>query len=61
MNDFEAFLMDVFGNIVGNKLTDIDKERMLRFGVNVLIDIKQQLDRIEHKIDKLNKEKYDAD
>ena len=57
MNDFEAFLMDVFGNIVGNKLTDIDKERMLRFGVNVLVDVKQQLDRIEHKIDKLNKEK----
>ena len=61
MNDFEAFLVDVLGNIVGNKLTDVDKERMLKFGVNVLIDIKHQLDRIEHKIDKLNKEKYDAD
>lgn len=61
MNDFEAFLVDVFGNIVGNKLTDIDKERMLRFGVNILVDVKQQLDRIEQKIDRLNKEKYDAD
>ena len=57
MNDFEAFLVDVLGNIVGNKLTDVDKERMLKFGVNVLIDIKHQLDRIEHKRDKLNKEK----
>ena len=53
----ESFLVDVLGNIVGNKLTDVDKERMLKFGVDILVDIKQQLDRIENKLNKINKEK----
>lgn len=57
MPDIESFLVDVLGNIVGNKLTDVDKERMLKFGVNILVAIKQQLDRIENKLDKVNKEK----
>ena len=57
MPDMESFLVDVLGNIVGNKLTDVDKERMLKFGVDILVDIKQQLDRIENKLNKINKEK----
>ena len=48
------FLLDLFANIVGNKLTDADKEQMLHAVIELLLEIRERLDNIEHKIDKLS-------
>ena len=49
------FLRDVLGNIVGNTLTDRQKMELLETLYNMLLALHEKLDRIEHKIDNLNK------
>ena len=62
MNDqqptIETLLLDIFGNVVGNKLTDGDKERMLRSTLELLIAVHRKLDRIEKKIERLKDEQF---
>lgn len=55
MNNLETFLQDVFGNIVGNALTDRQKMELLDTLYRMLIALHEKLDRIESKIDNLNK------
>ena len=50
------FLMDLFANIVGNKLTDADKEQMLRAILELLLEVRERLDNIERKIERLKHE-----
>ena len=52
MSRLDDLLTDIFGNIVGNKLTDVEKEQLLYRAIAMLCDIKDQLNRIERKIER---------
>ena len=54
MNNLDGFLQDLLGNIVGNTLTDNQKMQLLESMFRMVIELHNKLDRIEHKIDKLN-------
>ena len=55
MNNLYSFLQDILGNIVGNTLTDTQKMQLLETMFRMLIELHGKLDRIEHKIDNLDK------
>ena len=55
MNNVDKFLQDVLGNIVGNTLTDNQKMVLLESMFRMVIELHNKLDRIEHKIDNLDK------
>ena len=55
MNELENFIVDVLGNIVGNKLTDVDKEKLLQATFQLTLELRERLASIEHKIDRLSK------
>jgi hypothetical protein len=56
MNNFDSFLQDILGNIVGNTLTDNQKMILLETMFRMVIELHNKLDRIEHKIDNIEKE-----
>ena len=55
MNNLYSFLQDILGNIVGNALTDGQKMQLLDSLFRMVIELHDKLDRIEHKIDNLDK------
>lgn len=55
MNRLDNFLQDILGNIVGNTLTDTQKMQLLEALFRMVIELHNRLDRIEHKIDNLDK------
>lgn len=56
MNNLDNFLQDIIGNIVGNTLTDNQKMELLEVLFRMVIELHNKLDRIEHKINKIEKE-----
>ena len=52
MNNLDNFLQDVFGNIVGNTLTDRQKMQLLESLFRMVIELHNKLDRIERKLDR---------
>lgn len=56
MNNIDNFLQDIFGNIIGNTLTDRQKMELLETLFRMVIELHAKLDRIEHKIDNIGKE-----
>jgi hypothetical protein len=56
MTNLDSFLQDIFGNIIGNTLTDRQKMELLEVLFRMVIELHTKLDRIEHKIDNIEKE-----
>lgn len=56
MSNLDNFVQDVIGNIVGNTLTDSQKLGLLESLFGMVIELHVKLDRIEHKIDNIEKE-----
>lgn len=56
MNNIDSFLQDILGNIVGNTLTDNQKMELLEALFRMVIELHGKLDRIEQKINKIEKE-----
>lgn len=56
MSNLDGFIQDVLGNIIGNTLTDTQKMELLEVLFRMVIELHAKLDRIEHKIDNIEKE-----